>query len=383
MNNTNKKYYKRVYDKVHASDGLRERVLNMGDSHLEKDYTEGAGQRKRKKSYCRAWRVAAAVAVLAMVVPTSVYAAVQHWGIGDFFNIVNNTLTKEASELIERDVVQTEDKEGKEGMPVDFKVKEALCDRGSVSIVLEAKVKEKGKYLLVDTMSLPSDPVSNLGIKEEKTIGEYAKDKGLQLLRIGHGFADSSDFSPSTYTLDSVLEDDGTMYLYLSAEKKGDDKDLDVAVKCEAEKYSTILNFKLQDKSSSRKASYAAKEKIVLKDVKAVVTKVVVEKSDVNTYVNIYYRYPGKTEEEILQDDGGLFFRIADSIGEERLGRWSQAFFDATGGRSEGDGLYSCRLVYTGMELPEKFVLVAYDIENSEKGIIYGEFELSKIRKGE
>ena len=101
MNNTNKKYYKRVYDKVHASDGLRERVLNMGDSHLEKDYTEGAGQRKRKKSYCRAWRVAAAVAVLAMVVPTSVYAAVQHWGIGDFFNIVNNTLTKEASELIE------------------------------------------------------------------------------------------------------------------------------------------------------------------------------------------------------------------------------------------------------------------------------------------
>jgi len=191
MNNTNKKYYKRVYDKVHASDGLRERVLNMGDSHLEKDYTEGAGQRKRKKSYCRAWRVAAAVAVLAMVVPTSVYAAVQHWGIGDFFNIVNNTLTKEASELIERDVVQTEDKEGKEGMPVDFKVKEALCDRGSVSIVLEAKVKEKGKYLLVDTMSLPSDPVSNLGIKEEKTIGEYAKDKGLQLLRIGHGFADS------------------------------------------------------------------------------------------------------------------------------------------------------------------------------------------------
>jgi len=96
-----------------------------------------------------------------------------------------------------------------------------------------------------------------------------------------------------------------------------------------------------------------------------------------------WVRYPGKTEEEILQDDGGLFFRIADSIGEERLGRWSQAFFDATGGRSEGDGLYSCRLVYTGMELPEKFVLVAYDIENSEKGIIYGEFELSKIRKGE
>lgn len=383
MNDTNKKYYKRVYGKVHASDELRERVFSMRGNHLEKNQMEGTGQKKEKKSCRRAWRAAAAAVVLAVVVPSGVYAATQHWGIGDFFATTNNTLTKEGAELIEKDVVQTKDREDKEGMPVDFKVKEALCDRGSVSIVLEAKVKEKekGKYLLVHAGSSPSEPVSNLGINEEKTIGGYAADKGLELLYIDHGFSDRSEFSPSSYTSDAVLEDDETMYLYLSTEKKSEDNNLNIAVECKTRAYSTILNFKLQDKSSSRKASYAAKEKIVLKDVKAVVTKVVMEKSDVNTYVNIYYRYQGKTEEEEEIENDGLLFRIKDTIGEGRYDRWEQAVFDAAGGRREGNGLYSCRLAYSGMELPQKCVLEAYDVRNSEKGIIFGEFELSKRKK--
>ena len=29
MNNTNKEYYKRVYDKVHASEELKERLMDM------------------------------------------------------------------------------------------------------------------------------------------------------------------------------------------------------------------------------------------------------------------------------------------------------------------------------------------------------------------
>lgn len=284
--------------------------------------------------------------------------------------------------MVERDIVQTKDRDDKEGMPVDFKVKEALCDRGFISIVLEAKVKEKeqGKYLLVHEGQSQSEPVLNLGIKEEMTIGEYAKSKGLQLLYISHNFADSNGFTlPSGYTSDYVVEDDETMFLYLSAEKKDDERELDVAVECKVREHTSVLNFKLQDKSSSKKVTYAAKEKMVLEDVKAVVTKVEVEKSDVNTYFNIYYRYNGKTEEEIMDD--GLFFRIKDNIGEKRGGRWDEASFDATGGRNLGDGLYACRLVYTGMELPEKFVLEAYDIANSEKGIIFGEFELSKVKK--
>lgn len=71
MNDTNKKYYKSVYDKVHASDDLKERVFRMRGNHLEENQM-GTGQKKGKKSYRRVWRAAAAAVVLAVVVPSCV-----------------------------------------------------------------------------------------------------------------------------------------------------------------------------------------------------------------------------------------------------------------------------------------------------------------------
>ncbi len=388
MNDTNKKYYKRVYDEVYASEDLRERVLRMKGNNLGENQAGGARQKKRKNAYRRVWRVAAATVALAVAVPLGVYAAnaaTRHWGLSNFFE---HALTKEADKLVERDVVQTTDKQDGEEMPVDFRVREALCDSGSVNIVLEAKVKEKerGKYLLVREGMSQSEPVSNLGIKGNQRIGEYAKSKGLKLLYIGHEFADSSEFAPSSYSSDGIIEGEDIMVLYLSAEKKSGDKDLNVAVKCSVSgasggkgSFCTTLDFKLQDKSSSSKVSYTSGEKMVLKDVKAVVTGVTMEKSALNTYVSIYYRYKGKTREEI--EDDGVFFHIKDSMGEGRGNRWDQAMFDATGGVDVGDGTYCCKLAYTSMELPEKCVLMAYDIRNGEKNIIYGEFELSKVKK--
>lgn len=390
MNDTNKKYYKRVYDEVYASEDLRERVLSMKGNHLEENQAGGARQKKRKSAYRRVWRAAAATVALAVAVPLGVYAATQHRGLSDFFE---HALTKEADQLVERDVVvQTTDQPDREEMPVDFKVREALCDSGSVNIVLEAKVKEKekGRYLLVQEGMLPSESVSNLGIKGNQKIGEYAKSKGLKLLYIGHGFADSSEFAPSCYTSDALLEGEDTLVLYLSTtEKKSGDKDLNVAVKCSVSgasggkgSFYSTLNFKLQDKSSSSKVSYTSGEKIVLKDVKAVVTRVTMEKSAQNTYVTIYYRYKGKSREEI--EDDNLSFDIKDNIGEERgncRGRWDEAFFGGTGGIDVGDGTYCCKLTYTSMEFPEKCVLVAHEAGNGEKNVIYGEFELSKVKK--
>lgn len=385
MNDTNKKYYKRVYDEVYASEDLKERVLRMKGNNLEENQAGGARQKKRKNAYRRVWRAVAATVALAVAVPLGVYAATRHRGLSDFFE---HALTKEADQLVERDVVQTTDKQDSEGMPVDFKVREALCDSGSVNIVLEAKVKEKekGRYLLVREGMLQSESVSNLGIKGNQKIGEYAKSKGLKLLYIGHEFAENSEFAPSCYTSDAFIEGEDTLVLYLSAEKKSGDKDLNVAVKCSVwgalggnGSFCSTLNFKLQDKSSSSKVSYTSGEKMVLKDVKAVVTGVTMEKSAQNTYVTIYYRYKGKTREEI--EDDNLSFDIKDTIGEERGDRWDEAFFGGTSGIDVGDGTYCCKLTYTSMELPEKCVLMAHEVGNGEKNIIYGEFEMSKVKK--
>lgn len=286
MNNTNKKYYKHVYDKVYASEDLKERILNMRENNLEKNQRFEAERKKDRKYYRRAWRVVAAVAALAVAIPPVVYAATRYWGVGDFFAMTGNTLTKEADNLIERDIaVKAKDKE----MPVDFEVKEALCDRGSVSIVLQATAKEKGKYFLIGAGMMESEPVANVGIDKDMTIGEYATSKGLDLLRINHGFPDYSLFSSSSYTSDCVSVNDDTLELYLNVRKESDIKNLDVAVKCSVigvgKGVSSTLNFKLQDKSSSEKVLYAAEGKMAIKGTKAVVTKVTMEKTEVHTYV--------------------------------------------------------------------------------------------------
>lgn len=377
MNNTNKKYYKHVYDKVCASDDLKERILNMGKNDLEKNQMLEEERRKDRKYYRSAWRGVAAVAALAIAIPSVMYAATRYWGVGDFYARINNTLTKEADNLIERDIaVQTQDKKDGQEMPVDFEVKEALCDSGCVSIVLRATAKEKGKYFLSDgKMAKESDSVIGLGIDEDMTIGEYAKSKGLDLLFVDYGFADEGVFAQSSYKSDCMSVNDDTLDIYLQVRKENADKDLDVAVECSVsgatvgKTVSSILNFKLQDKSTSEKALYAAEEKMAVKGTKAVVTKVTMETTEVHTYVKIYYRYPNKED-----DDCRLGFRVLDEKGEP----WK----DSGGvGKDLGGGKYCKELVDEPVELPEKCILEVHDCEelDFDKRFL-GQFEISKVK---
>lgn len=375
MNNTNKKYYKHVYDKVCASDDLKERILNMRENNLEKNQMLEAERKKDRKYYRRAWRVVATVAALAVAIPSVVYAATRYWGVGDFFATTGHTLTKEADNLIEKHIsIQAQDKEDGQEMPVDFEVKEALCDSGSVSIVLWATAKEKGKYFLVGADMEESEPVLNLGIDEDRTVGEYAKSKGLDLLFVGHGFADEGIFASSSYTSDCVSVNDDTLELYLDVRKENASKDLDVAVECsvkgatDEKSVSSILNFKLQDKSTFEKVLYAAEEKMAVKGTNAVVTEVTMERTAVHTYVKVYYSYPDKGE------DDGLFFRIRDEKGK----RWK--LFDGTD-KNLGNGKYCCDLVYNHMEFPEKCILEAFDCwESDVDKQSFGQFGISKVK---
>lgn len=280
-------------------------------------------------------------------------------------------MTKEAEDLIEKDVaIQTKDKKNGQEMPVEFTVKETLCDSDSVHIVLEVQAKDKEKYLLVPENSKKSENVSGLGIKEEKTIGEYADSKGLKLLYINHGFDDSSEFSPLSYSFDHVLVNDDTMNIYISARKESSNKKLNVAVECSVRgtpgtkgTLCSTLNFKLRDRSSGKKVSYTSDGKMAVKGTKAVVTKVTMERTEVNTYVKVYYSNPDKDLES------GLFFRIRDEKGT--LWDWS----DAESG-DLGSGKYCCTLTYDSAEFPEKCILEAFDCW--ETNDIFGQFTITK-----
>lgn len=353
MNDANKKYYKEVYNKVYASDDLRERVLNMKENNLQENQIQGVERKKDRKHYSRVWKAAAAIAVLAVTIPSVVYAATRYWGVSDFFGTIGYTLTKEADKLIEKDIAVKTNQE----MPVEFRVKEALCDSGSVTVVLEAEAKEKGKYLLVDGYMEKNYAISSLGIDTEETVEEYAERKGLRPLYVEYGFADTNEFMPSAYTSDGKLVNHDTLELYLCTIKESDLKEFNVAVTCAVRgegdgksACSTTLNFKLQDKSSTEKVTYAAKGKMAVKGTKAVVTKVTMEKTEVNTYVNIYYTYPDKDVED------GLFFRMRDKKGK----RWGVSPVDVNE-KDLGGGKYYCKLAYPSAEFPESCILEAFD----------------------
>ncbi len=98
----------------------------------------------------------------------------------------------------------------------------------------------------------------------------------------------------------------------------------------------------------------------------AVITKVAVEKTEVSTYVTVYYTDPqGDT------DENGLAFRMKDKTGEN--------IWNGKGGSgvvSLGNGSYSQRMVYDVLDFPEECTLEAF---NCWEKNIYGQFELTRI----
>lgn len=365
MNNTNKEYYKRVYDKVHASEELKERLMDMrGENKMIK--TEG------KKRSRVVWKAAAAAVALAVTVPTGVYAATHYFDMNEFFSKTGHTLSEDASKLIETEIPQMQKKDITEEMPVEFTAQEALCDSGSVSLIIEAKAKTSGKYLLAYQDCLETDPVSNLGIKGKGTIGEYAKERGLEILYLGTNFAQDSPFSPGVCSIDYKLAADDIMEIGITGERTADQKDLNVIMLNTVqtsvgsdEILKSTNAFELQDKSSSETVLYTAKEDMKIKGTSAVVTKITVEATEVNNYVKVYFTNPAET------DDDGLTFRFKDNRDAEE--------WNGGGGYVEelGDGKYCQHLTYDARKLPKKCIIEAF---NCWEKNIYGQFEISMAK---
>lgn len=82
-------------------------------------------------------------------------------------------MPEEAQALIEKEPVQQEDGDS----IITYTVKEALCDKNSVQIVVEATAKERGKYLLVGQDTIEEDKVNNLGINSDLTVGGIMRKK--------------------------------------------------------------------------------------------------------------------------------------------------------------------------------------------------------------
>ena len=155
----------------------------------------------------------------------TVFAAEKYIGISGFFQEVGNKMPEEAKGLIEKDPVQQEDGDS----ILTYTVKEALCDKNSVQVVVEVTAKERGKYLLAGQDTMNEDPVRNLGIESDKTIEEYAAEKGLTIVKVGASFDFDSDLGIETAVGNYRNLEDDVVDFYSSAAKTNESKNLTVS----------------------------------------------------------------------------------------------------------------------------------------------------------
>ncbi len=374
---SNRNYYQHMYGQIHATDELKERLIQMNTTR----------QNHKKPPRRMTWKAAAAVAALCVTLPSGAYAANHYFGITEFFSASGHALDEEANKLIETNIPQTSEKspaqdrpqnhnpkndpipntdsatsgsETPDSIPVSFTVQEALCDSGSVHIIVTAKASETGTYLLVpDDLTEETDSVENIGIHEDLSIRDYAKANGLEILYVGTGFQADSPFSPAVCSFSSKSETDGTLSTIVSADRTESDTDLHAILthtvrpanteNAAHNMWRTSTAFTLDDKSTSKLRTYRPKDSTVIPGTQAHVQKVLMEQTEVATYVTVYYTNPQKTE------DDGLYFGILDANGKE----W--ALKGGRGIEQKKDGSYCLYLTYNRTELPRSFELKAFD----------------------
>lgn len=371
----NRTYYQSAYDQIHASGPYKERLIHM---YTEKNVTLKTRATRTRRFYRKA---AAAAAALAITLPTGVYAARHYPGIADFFSQYWQPLSDDATRLIETDIVQSPSEADSETrtpssdtpartLPVSFTVREALCDSGSVNIIVEAKATESGKYLLVpDTCLTAEDSVESIGIHEDLSFEQYARNNHLELLFVNTGFHPDSPFSPASCMISAESRQHDVLDIFISADREKTDTDLDVLLthsirtsgnNTDILKSST--SFTLKDQSTSHTTVYLPQEDGRIPGTDAVIHKVLIEQTELSAYVTVCYRPP-----HISGEDSDLHFDLADSSGN----KWPCLRNGST--IQLEDGSCCLHLSYNQSQIPESFLLQVFSYSDHH---MYGQIRM-------
>lgn len=329
----------------------------------EEDTYLGKGEKGKRKINKNI--AAAAIAMAIMIIGgSSVYAAINHFGLLDFTENRREQIPQEATQLIEKNVEQTIS-EDTEDMPIHCEVKEALCDSETIMIVYEVTAKEQGKYLFIPEDAVATDDMSDWSDIRGITAGEYAKQNGLSILHIGGGITNLEELGIAESSLAFHSASDDVMAVYIRSGKQSDAKRVDV--ECVATAWAdgtgTVcrreMKFTLEDLAKAETCSYQP-EKSGSTEAKTNLEILGAEviQTELGTYVDITFRAENEAAET-------LTFRIKDADGR---------LLDSLGGsgiESHDDGTLGERLSMNRTELGESFVVEIYDyISNVTRGSV-------------
>ena len=142
------------------------------------------------------------------------------------------------------------------------------------------------------------DPVRNLGIESDKTIEEYAAEKGLTIVKVGASFDFDSDLGIETAVGNYRNLEDDVVDFYSSAVKTNESKNLTVScigtatlpdAKCVDDVMRTNITFQLEDKSQGKSVTYVPVDgEGITADGKVKILSADIEETEVGDYVTIH-----------------------------------------------------------------------------------------------
>ena len=200
-------------------DILKEDTMIPGkvERAIQETYTQiESGKVDRKSSTYvspkRRFRTAAAIGIAALAIGTTAYAAAtKQSAILNSLSMFGLTLPEQAESLIETEIAQ----EKTDNDIVNFSVREALCDKNTIIVSVEAKAAEPDKYLLVpyyyriqDGENAKKMNMANLNpsmAEKKMKIADYAKKYNKEILPVNVDM-NSEGCSTSIFN----LEKDGT-----------------------------------------------------------------------------------------------------------------------------------------------------------------------------
>lgn len=331
---------------------------------------------RRLKGNMKKWNIkksiaAAAVGILVMAGGVSVYAATHNFSLLSLFSSDSREIKDEAARLLDQNVTQDQEVNEEQSKWATFEIEEAILDRNKVIVQVAAKPVEPDKYMLIPDDSSEQYPLSDLamdglGLTGDQTIGEYAKSKGKQCVKVG-----ASVVCETFQSGDYYAKPDGTLVFVIEFinEEKAENPEYVcstlVLPKEGSDCYTGEISFTLTDKSDAEVVKYVPVSDGTVKGTKLIVDEVTFEKSNLEMMCKVEYHYPGKESEVEETKDGDIAFFMLDSDGNtiELSGRGGRTLMDETDGITK----FTQEWEYDLQDLPETITFQAREMSGLKK----------------
>ncbi|MDE6567399.1 MAG: DUF4179 domain-containing protein [Lachnospiraceae bacterium] len=355
-------------------------VQRKAEEAFMKIQNQEIGPVKKSKFRWSAVKVAASFAV-ALVLCTTAMAATGHFSLLSAFHQESPEVQKRASELRDQDVKQTDTENEKISQWVNFRIREAICDKNKVRVLVEASPAKADRYLLVPSnYDIDTSVIENLHIQGEKeteqTIAEYAAAHGKECIYVDAFLKEV----PIVVEGEHYTEADGTFLMAMNFENSQKNKKLSYQCEVNAcpvkefKDYSDMIKdtfaFTLTDQTDLETVIYQPVEDTPVQGTKLVVDEVTFEKSDLEMICHVKFHYTGKAKALQKDKDDDICFYLLDSKGN----------IVESGGdgntQTEEDGVTMVQSwTYSLKDLPDTLTFQAKDVMTKK---VYGKVSVQR-----